>query len=319
MKTRHVTIICSSLLISSLLSGCSQQSTHEIDGYIEGNYTYISSPVSGVLDNLAVNRGDSISKNYLLFKLDKNPQLEERDAAKANWLAAKAKLDDLLRGQRSTVVEGILAQKAQAQASLKLSKATLSRYLQLYDQHVIAKEAYDKATADYKTNLQKLKQINANLAEAKLGARKNQILAQEAMVQSAKINVKELDWTVQQKTVVASESGVVFDTYYQKGEFVPAGKPVLSYLSPKNIKIIFYVSEQDLTHTRLRHLIEFRSDTSHWQKAKINYISSQAEYTPPVIYSQKSRDKLVYRIEAAIPKDKALQYHPGQPVDIRYD
>ncbi len=319
MKVRHLTLIGSSLVLSTLLLGCTQQNSNEIDGYVEAKYTYISSPVAGTLDNLWVSRGVTINKKQLLFQLDKSPQIEERDIAKANWMAARAKLDDLLHGQRLTVVEGILAQKAQAEENLKLSKATLNRYLQLYNQHVIAKEAYDKATTDYKTNVQKLKQINANLAEAKLGARKNQILAQEAAVQSAKSNLKELNWTLKQKTVNAPENGIIFDTYYQQGEFVPAGKPVLSLLSPKNIKIIFYINERDLSHTKLKQQIEFRSDGEHWQTAKISFISPQAEYTPPVIYSRKSRDKLVYRIEAALPKDKALQYHPGQPVEIRYE
>ena len=52
-------------------------------------------------------------------------------------------------------------------------------------------------------------------------------------------------------------------------------------------------------------------------KALISFISPQSEYTPPVIYSESSRSKLVYLIEARLPPDKAILLNPGQPVAVR--
>ena len=49
----------------------------------------------------------------------------------------------------------------------------------------------------------------------------------------------------------------------------------------------------------------------------ISFISPQAEYTPPVIYSESSRAKLVYRIEARPPPKQAFLLNPGQPVVVR--
>jgi HlyD family secretion protein len=49
----------------------------------------------------------------------------------------------------------------------------------------------------------------------------------------------------------------------------------------------------------------------------VNYISTQAEFTPPVIYSQGSRAKLVYMIEAGFASSDAVHLKPGQPVDVR--
>jgi HlyD family secretion protein len=48
--------------------------------------------------------------------------------------------------------------------------------------------------------------------------------------------------------------------------------------------------------------------------ARISFVAPQAEYTPPVIYSNESRAKLVFRIEAR--PDGATPLHPGQPVDV---
>jgi HlyD family secretion protein len=50
---------------------------------------------------------------------------------------------------------------------------------------------------------------------------------------------------------------------------------------------------------------------------KVSFISPQAEYTPPVIYSQENRSKLVFMIEAVFDPDVAAKLHPGQPVDVR--
>ena len=49
----------------------------------------------------------------------------------------------------------------------------------------------------------------------------------------------------------------------------------------------------------------------------ISFIALQAEYTPPVIYSDESRAKLVFMIEARPPADQAQLLNPGQPVTVR--
>jgi HlyD family secretion protein len=48
----------------------------------------------------------------------------------------------------------------------------------------------------------------------------------------------------------------------------------------------------------------------------VSYISPHAEYTPPVIYSQESRSKLVFMIEAVFDPGTSVNLHPGQPVDV---
>jgi HlyD family secretion protein len=52
-------------------------------------------------------------------------------------------------------------------------------------------------------------------------------------------------------------------------------------------------------------------------RARIRWVSPQAEYTPPVIYSNASRSKLVFAVEA-IPLDAATALKPGQPVSVRF-
>jgi HlyD family secretion protein len=51
---------------------------------------------------------------------------------------------------------------------------------------------------------------------------------------------------------------------------------------------------------------------------KVSFISPRAEFTPPVIYSRESRDKLVFMVEIAFEPAVAATLHPGQPVDVEF-
>ena len=50
--------------------------------------------------------------------------------------------------------------------------------------------------------------------------------------------------------------------------------------------------------------------------ATVSYISEEPEYTPPVIYSNETRAKLVFMVEARPAGGAAPRLHPGQPVAV---
>jgi len=50
--------------------------------------------------------------------------------------------------------------------------------------------------------------------------------------------------------------------------------------------------------------------------AAITFISNQVEYTPPVIYSNENRAKLVFMVIAKPAVEKAPLLHPGQPLEV---
>ena len=99
---------------------------------------------------------------------------------------------------------------------------------------------------------------------------------------------------------------------------MPAGSPVVSLLPPGNVKLRFFVPETVVGKLSLGHAVEARCDgCAAAIAAKISYISPQPEFTPPVIYSNESRSKLVFLVEAEPRAQDAARLHPGQPLDIR--
>ena len=95
-----------------------------------------------------------------------------------------------------------------------------------------------------------------------------------------------------------------------------SNQPIVSLLVPDQIKLIFYVTDAQLGHLKLRQKVQFITDSGGVkQAATIDFISPMAQYTPPVIYSQSSRADLVYKIEARIISSSHI-WHPGQPVSV---
>jgi HlyD family secretion protein len=114
----------------------------------------------------------------------------------------------------------------------------------------------------------------------------------------------------------APADAFVEDTMGLPGDFMTAGTPVVSLLPPDRIKLRFFVPESALAATQTGRIATFRCDgCPAGLRARIVYVSPRAEYTPPVIYSVGSREKLVYMVEA-IPIDPPVRFKPGQPVDV---
>lgn len=297
------------------LIGCERQ--QRLQGYLEGEYIYLASNASGILKELAITRGQNVVAGQLAYVLDLEPEASALQQAQQQLQQASNTLHDIETGQRTTVVQAIIAQRKQAAADLQYAQVTRDRYRTLYQRGSIAKAMLDQAEADYQRNLNLVNQFTANLSEAKLGARADQIKAQLATVDAAQAAVQQAQWRLQQKTITIPAAGMINDTYYRPGEFVNAQQPVASLLTPNNIYLVFYIPEPERSTLKMGQQIHFSCDGCHQRfTARINYIAPQAEYTPPVIFSRESRDKLVFRVQAALPLATAQRFYPGQPVEV---
>lgn len=311
-------LITTLLVIICSISGCRNGDNLTLQGYIEGRLIYISSQNSGALTLLPVERGDMIHNNQLLFQLDLNPQLSSAHEALANLNAAKAKLANLEKGKRPSELAAIQAQEEQVIPQITFASKTLQRYQHLYEKKALEKAKVDEAESNYKNLTSRLIELQENLITAKSQARADEIAAAKAEVNAAAEVLHQAAWQLRQKTIIAPTEGEIYDTYYRLGEVVPATHPVLSILTPQNIYAIFFVPEEQLSSIKIGQKISMTCDSCKQPtQASIYFISPKAEYTPPIIYSEKSRSKLIYRVEAKIPIQEAKRFHPGQPITVR--
>jgi HlyD family secretion protein len=287
----------------------------QVQGYVEGEYVYVAAPVAGRLERLHVARGAQVATAAPLFQLDRASEQPGRDDAAARLARAEANLADLRKGKRPSELESIEAQLAQAQAMLELAEAELERRQRLVASNVASREAVDQARAAYERDKARVAELRAELKTAQLGARTDEIQAAEAEVTAARAQLAQAEWRLDQMSQAAPQPGVVVDTLYRPGEWIAAGAPVVSLLPPANVKVRFFVPEPRLGAIKIGDEIRISCDAcAAGLSAAISYISPDAEYTPPVIYSREMRAKLVYLVEARPRQPTALR--PGQPVDV---
>jgi HlyD family secretion protein len=301
----------------ALLAGCGKNTSGGFQGYIEGEYIYIASPLGGALTNLAVARGDSVKAGQRLFELERQSEAAALAQSEKNLAQAQAQLADLQKGQRPTEIASLEAQLDRAQANLKLSAAQLARREKLDATDVVSKEELDQARAQSDANQAQVTQLAADLATAKLGGRDDAIRAAQAAVEAQRAALEKAQWSFDQKQQFAPADAAVHDTLYRPGEFVAAGNPVVVLLPPENLKVRFFVPQEKLAQIKTGTTVSVLADgAARAVSATVNYISTQAEYTPPVIFSRETRANLVFMIEAKFSPADATELRPGQPVDV---
>ena len=317
MIMRSKFILFPLLLLAAGLGGCSRPNPGEFQGYIEGEYVYIAAPLGGTLTQLAVARGDTVQAGQSLFTLERESEAAAVREAEQNLNQARAQWADLTKGKRPSEIDSLAAQLAKARADLALSEAELVRRRDLLAKNVVSSEELDQARAQRDADQAQVNQLAADLETGRLGGREDAVAAAEAAVASQSNALVRARWSFDQKQQCAPEGGPVQDTFYRQGEYVTAGSPVVVLLPPDHLKVRFFVPEEWLARVKVGDPVRVTFDGSTpAHPAVINYLSTSAEYTPPVIYNRENRASLVYMIEAKFPAADAPQLRPGQPVDV---
>jgi HlyD family secretion protein len=304
-------------LVALVLAGCEKPPANDWQGYIEGEYVMLAAPAAGQLQKLYVRRGDQVEAGKPTFALEQESERAARLQSVEQLKSAEARLENLRVGRRPPEIESLRAAVVQAKAALALSSSQLKQQQELFKGGFIAQAVLDQATSAHARDAALLKGAEAQLRTAlqPLG-RDEERKAAEGEVAAAKAALAQADWKLEQKSVAAPIAGLVQDTFFVEGEWVPAGRPVVSILPPGNVKARFYVPETVVASIRPGRDVEIRCDGCPAPvAARVSYVSTQAEYTPPVLYTREQRQKLLFLVEARIAQGAAL--HPGQPVDVR--
>jgi HlyD family secretion protein len=302
-----------------LIVGCNKADSKRFQGYVEGEYVYVASPYAGSLQNLNVRRGGQVYPGDTLFMLDPEPEKTARDEAERKVAQARSNWEDLKKGKRPTEIESAEAQLQQARAALVLSEKELVRQQKLFVTKSASQEDVDRARSQRDQDTKRVAQLEADLKTARLPSREDQIAAAEANVRATEAALAKAEWDLSQKRQLATQAGLVFDTLYQEGEWVAAGKPVVVLLPPPNVKVRAFVPQTRVGSIQPGQTARvFVDGVPQPFVGKVSYISPRAEFTPPVIYSRESRDKLVFMIEIRFEPETAAKLHPGQPVDVEF-
>lgn len=310
--------IAAAPFLALALAACQDQAAPGWSGYAEGDYIYIAAALPGRLETLAVQAGQQVVQGAPLFTLDSESERAAHDEALARLAAARAQSANIATGKRPDEIAVLTAQLAQARAAAQLAHSNLARQRQLVAQGFISAATLDSLEGGARQAQGRVTELEAALRVARLPGRPAERAAAAAQAQAAGDALRQSDWSQRQKQQAAPAAGQVADTFFRAGEYVGAGQPVLALLPPGHIKARFFVPEAEVATLSPGDAVQLSCDGCGAPiAARISRIATQAEYTPPVIYSNAQRAKLVFLVEARPDAQDATRLHPGQPLDVR--
>ena len=285
-------------------------------GYVEGDTLLIGAPQAGRLTVVTAVESQPVDAGVTLFALDPAQLEAERARAEAAVVTAEANYRNKLSGKREEELAVIRAQIAQTQSALELARKDMKRTGQLAATGTAAQTRLDTAAEQVTAYEARLTELNASLAVAGLPARPAEIAAAASQADEARAAADLARRKLADLTVTAPKQAQVEDVFFGPGEWVTAGQPVVSLLSAEDVKLRFFVPEQKLAAASLGTRVTFTCDgCGEARTAVIVRTAAEPEYTPPVIYSQEARTKLVYLVEAR-PEQADAMLRPGLPVRV---
>ena len=300
-----ILLIGAALLAWYLLGGSRRE--RQLSGYIEGESLFLAAPVAGTVGTIAAQEGERVPAGARLFTIDPATLSAEGEQARAQVVEARTQITSAAANAQQAEAEA-----AAASADADRARRDLNRLLSVKrdDPAAVASKDIDAAQAA-------LKEANARLNAARqtAAARHAQIAAARAQESQAKGGEREVAIRVGQLAPPAPTAARVEDIFYRPGEWVAANQPVVSLLPDDRIKVRFFVPEQEVARYRPGKTVRFSCDScAAGLTAKISFVSPRPEFTPPVIFSRDSRDRLVFMVEALPAKPAKLM--PGLPVDV---
>jgi len=306
------------ILASLLLVACSAEPPGFHQGYVEGKYVHPAPAIGGRLLDLPVREGQTVEEGQLLFALDTELEQAALREAELRAQATGARFQDINKGKRAEEIDVARAAVREAEAALSLAIADLKRARELFTARMVPQSELDAAESAERRAKARLEQLRSELKVTELAGRSDQIDAARAELEAATAAVAQAQWALDQKTVHAPAAGVVEAIYHRRGEWVAAGSPVLSLLPTTGRVVRYFVPEAELATLKIGQTEQLSCDgCPAGLTGTVSYISPEAEYTPPVIYSRHHREKLVFLVEATIDDSAGgAVLHPGLPVEV---
>lgn len=288
-----------------------------IPGYVSTDIRYISSEESGKLLDLKVKEGEYVKKGQQLFILDSSKNKTLLKSNKFLHQASEAISDNLSKGKRQPYLDKTNLDIQTAKANLEVAKEEYVRQKELLKDDSTSKKQFEQAkgnlvqAGNQVATLQVMQMIN------EMPAREDLIAASDFMSMFVNSNSKYLQQKIDSAAVRASENGYVYQIFYRPGEEVRAYNPVITVINPRDVYVVFYVSKQDLEKVHLNQGINIQNTNGQNIQANISFISSKAEYTPPLLYGINSDSEISFEVKARVqysPKDSLI--HIGEPVKV---
>lgn len=287
-----------------------------ISGNIEATEVNVGFKISGRIVSLSVQEGDRVEKGKVLAALDEEDLRQRLKVVRATLKSAQARLSKLLAGSRPEELREAEAALRQTQHDLENRRVHYERVKVLFERQVVSREILDNAETAFKIAKASVDRARENYQLVKEGPRKEDIEDAKAQVEQARASFKLAETQLSDTILYAPLSGIVLVKSSEIGEVVNPGTSILTLADIENVWLKGYIPETDLGKIKWGQEVVVTTDLrpAKEYRGKISFISSQAEFTPKNIQTEKERVTLVYRIKVDLP-NPTQELKPGMPAD----
>lgn len=310
-----MSIFCSIPFAAWLFSACGPGAPLAV-GYVEGDFVLLAPIDVAQVQTVSVRRGERVEVGAPIATLELADATIAVAQAEAALAQAQAQLADLKIGKRPEEIAVLEATHRSAVAQAEEANRVLSRMNDLFKRQIAAQSQLDEAATQAKVAEAAIGQAKANLAVAELPAREEAIKAAESQVKQASAALETARWKLAQRSIIAPATGRIDDVIRHPGDIAGPSAPVVSMLPDGAVKLRVFIPEAQFSRVSVGTVLSVRCDgCASGLTARVSYVSPDPEFTPPVIYSLETRQKLVYLVEAR-PEGDARSLQPGQIVDV---
>jgi len=288
----------------------------KVSGTVEATAVELSFKVAGRLSRRLVDEGMQVAAGQTVALLEDDELKQERSARSADEKAARAGLADLEAGSRREEI-------AQGEAALNRMKADADKLARdaeraesLYTREVISRQDLDAARAGRDASAAAVREAEQRLKLLKAGPRPDAVRQAQARLDAASAALSLAETRLSQAVLSAPLTGLVLAKHAEPGEMLAAGTPVVTVARMDEVWVRGYIPEVEVGRVAIGQRAHVTADA--WPgrilEGRVSFISSEAEFTPKNVQTEKERVKLVYRIKVTLPNPKG-ELKPGMPVD----
>jgi HlyD family secretion protein len=292
MNLNKYILVISAMAIS--LTSCSN-SNGKADGYgnFEATEITISAENNGKLMQFNINEGDLIKKESVLGYIDTIPL----SLKKEQLLVSKAVV--------ISKSKGVLSQIDVLNARLKTANINKNRTTNLIKDSAGTQKQLDDISGEIDVIKKQIRSVEIQ----------NAPVVNE--LKSIDTQLKQIDDQIQKSIITNPVNGTVLAKYAEPNEITSFGKPLYKIADLTTMELRVYLNEPQLANIKIGQSVTVKiddADTMKSFKGTIDWIASEAEFTPKIIQTKEERVALVYAVKIKVANDGTLKI--GMPAEM---
>ncbi len=296
------------------------EKSHVYSGVIEATTVNLSFRTSGLIEKIHVNEGERVKKGQLLASLDKTPYILQTNIAEADRNNAQAVLNELQNGFLPDEIKKAESLYLRVKTELENAQSNFERINKLYKSNAVSEREFENAQNQVKVLKHELENAQSSYNLIKSGIREEKIQQAKAILNKAQNNLQMQNLNLSYTDLYAPINGIISKSYREEFENIGAGLSIFSLINLSDIWVKLYIPESVIGKINYGQNVNIKTN-SFPQKVfigKVNYISSEAEFTPKSVHTPVERVKLVFRISVKIENNEEL-LKPGMYVDAVFE